>query len=285
MAALEGESGRVKVPIDRVAAAAYRVVFGRPGRVLEVAWLPMLVLLAVELLPRLISDYFWPDDTAAAASLPGADIAETVIVMLCLSAFAVRWHHLVLAADRPLPLRRFLAVWARFLGYSLPFYLVMLAVAAGAPVALHALSAAITDHPIAGLSELFTENTADALVAVIALAISLVVARCSLVFPAVVIGQPLGLAGAWRHMRGNTWRFLAATLLVTTPILLLVWLLLDLILEGAHLPLPDPLAPPPTELFLLNGVLTIVLLFIFTALGATVLADFYRRLVLHVRSN
>jgi hypothetical protein len=285
MAALEGESGRVKVPIDRVAATAYRIVFGRPGRVLEVAWLPVLVFLAVKLLPRLISDYFWPDDPAAAAGPPGSDIAESVIGMLCLSAFAVRWHHLVLAADRPLPLRRFLAVWARFLGYSVAFYLVILAVTAGVPVALDALSAAITDHPIAGLAELVAENTADGLVAVIALAISLAVARCSLVFPAVVIGQPLGLAGAWRRMRGNTWRFLAATLLVTAPILLLAYVILDLILEGAHLQLPDPPGRLPPDLFLLNGVLDIVLLFLFAALGATVLADFYRRLVLNVRAN
>jgi hypothetical protein len=285
MAALEGESGRIKVPIDRVAAAAYRIVFGRLGRLLELAWLPMLVLLAVELVPGLVSAYFWPDDTEAAASLAGVNIAEAVIAMLCLSAFAVRWHHLVLAADRPLPPRRFLAVWARFLGYSLPFYLAILGAAAGVSAALDTLSAAAADHQVAGLAELITQNTADALVATIALAVSLVLARCSLVFPAVVIGQSLGLMGAWRRMRGNTWRFIAATLLVTAPIMLLAAVLLDLILMGAHLPLPDALAHPPLGLFLLNGVLDIVLLFLFVALGATVLADFYRRLVLHIRSN
>jgi hypothetical protein len=268
MAALEGESGRIKVPVDQVAAAAYRIVFGRLGRVLELAWLPLLVLLTAELVPGLITDYLWPDAFAdATAGMPGIDIAGSIVAMLCFSAFAVRWHHLMLAADRPLPRRRFLAVWARFVAYSLPFY---------APIV-----AAMTVPAILGAGAV----AADDVVAIVTIIASLALSRCSLVFPAVVIGQPLGLVAAWRRMRGNTWRFVAATLLVTAPIMLAVAVLFDLILMGAHLQLPDALAHPPLGLFLLNGVLDVALPFLFVALGTTVLADFYRRLVLHPRAG
>jgi hypothetical protein len=282
MAALDGESGRTKVPIDRVAATAYRIVFGRLGRVLELAWLPLLVLLAVELLPGLLGDYLWPDAPAASSFL-AADIAEKVIVVLCLSAFAVRWHHLVLAADRPLPLRRFLVVWARFLGYSLPFLLAIAAVAKGTSIALNAVSALPPDHAVAKLIAMVTPNVASAFITGVALALVLVLARCSLLFPSVVMGQALGILSAWRRMRGNTWRFVAATLLVTAPILLLTAVLLNLILAGASLSLPEVRDNPPLGLFLLNGVFVICLFFLSVALVSTVLADFYRRLVLHLR--
>jgi hypothetical protein len=281
MATLEGESGRNKVPIDRVAAAAYRIVFGRLGRVLELAWLPVLVLLAVELVPGLVSDYFLPDDTAAASSL-AADIAGDAIATICLSAFAVRWLHLVLAADRPLSVKRLVVVWARFLGYSLPFCLAIIGAAAGISAVLDAVSSLLADR---ALGEPLTQNVANAVVAIVALAVFLVLARCSLVFPAVVVGQPLGPIRAWRRMRGNTWRFIAATLLVTAPMVLLVAVIFELILDGAHLTARDALEHPPLGLFLLDGVLDVMLSFLLVALGATVLADFYRRLVLHVRSN
>jgi hypothetical protein len=280
MATLDGESGRQKVPVDRVAAAAYRIVFGRLGRVLELAWLPMLVLLGVDLLPGLIGRYLSPGDPGA-ADLPGANIAESVIATLCLSAFAVRWHHLVLAADRPLPLKRFMVVWARFLGYSLLFFLATAGAAAGASAALDAISAFLDDQTLGGAVR---QDVSAAVVAVVALVLSLVLVRCSLIFPAVVIGQPLGLVGAWRRMRGNTWRFIAAALLVTAPIMLLVAVILELILAGAHLQLPEALDNRPLGLSLLDGVLDVVLEFLFVALGATVLADFYRRLVLQVRA-
>ena len=59
------------------------------------------------------------------------------------------------------------------------------------------------------------------MVAVATTAFSLTVARLSLVFPAAAYGAPLGLAAAWRAMRGNSWRLVGASLMTAMPILLL----------------------------------------------------------------
>lgn len=276
MASLDGGAARVKVPVDQVAATAYRVVFGHLGRVLEVGWLELLLLLAVKLLPGLAMIYLAPDAVVSeAADAPGlVDIAQSVAAVLCLSAFWVRWQYLLLTAGREtLSGRRFLAAWARLLVYALPSY-----------AAWFGLAAAVV---MAGMGDAGGDDgLITALLAVASVALSLVVARCSLVFPAAVGSQPIGLGTAWRRMCGNTWRFIATTLLVVAPILLVAVVIVDLVLVGAHMPVPEVLAGPlPLGLFLIGGLIDTVLAFLFVAIGATILAEFYRRLVMNGRSG
>jgi hypothetical protein len=275
MASLDGGAARVKVPVDQVVATAFRVVFGRLGRVLDLGWLELLLLLAVELVPGLVTNYLAPDAASpeAADALVLGDIAQSVAAMLCLSAFWVRWQYLLLTAGREtLTGRRFLAAWARFLAYALPFYAAWLGLA--------------TAVVMAGTGDAGDDDVITALLAAASVALSLLLARCSLVFPAAVSRRPIGLGTAWRRMRGNTWRFIVTTLLVVAPILMVAVVIVDLILVGAHMPAPEVFAEPlPPGLILIGGLVNAVLAFLFAAVGATILAEFYRRLVMNGRSE
>jgi hypothetical protein len=266
---------RIKVPVAEVAITAYRAVFGRLGLMLELAWLPLLVLLAAALLPGLVAKYVMP--TAVHAASPSAlapgDLAVDAIALLCLNAFAVRWHQLSLFADiRAVPRRVFLRAWARFMAYTLLISLLVYLLALG----LFALAAS-ADGPVA-------EDPAAAglvvLATALALALGLAIARCSLIFPAAACGEPLGLVAAWRQMRGNTWRLIGATLMVVIPIVFTVGLVLSRIFAAAGLGSPEVLLTnPPLGSFLLAGVVDVVLRFILVALGATILSEFYRRIL------
>lgn len=267
---------RIKVPIAEVAIIAFRAVFGRLGLLLELAWLPLLVLLAAVLLPGLVTKYVLPQAGHAAASHPAlapGDLVVDAISLLCLNAFAVRWHQLSLFADfRAVPRRLFLRAWARFVAYtlliSLLVYLLVLALFALA--ASTSRPSAADDPGAVGLVALATA---------LAFALGLGIARCSLVFPAAACGEPLGLVAAWRQMRGNTWRVIGATVMVIVPIVFTVGLVLNRILSAAGLGSPEGLlSDPPLGFFLLAGVVDVVLRFIFVALGATILSEFYRRI-------
>ena len=270
MVAPEREAARVKMPVGQVATAAYGAVFGRLGLFLDLAWLPLLILLAVELVPGLAAEYLWPTSPAPAPSRFGVgEFFETVAELLCLNAFAVRWYQAMLfRGQRAAPPRAFIAAWARFVGYGLALYLPIMA-----------STAALSPWGKSSAGDDAAQMLVGAAASVIIIA-SLGVARVSLVFPAAAYGAPMGLSAAWRQMRGNTWRLIAATLLVCAPVFIIVSLMLSGILGAANLKLDQLPQPPPPGLFLLSGVVEVVLNFLFFALGASVTAEFYRRIVL-----
>jgi hypothetical protein len=119
-----------------------------------------------------------------------------------------------------------------------------------------------------------------------ALALLLGVTRLSLLFPAAAFGEPLGLGAAWRALRGNTLRLLAASILSALPIVLVTGVLIGQLLAAAHLGPGEVLARnPPVGLLLLTGVIEVVLRLVLVALGASILSGFYRRVVLQRRES
>lgn len=278
MTALDGEAPRIKVPIGDVAIAAYQAVFGRLGLALELGWIPILVLLVAVLVPGLVTGYLLAPDGGAVFAGPRGmfdldDLAESMISVLCLNAFAVRWHHAMLFPDpQAVPRRLFLSAWARFVIYTLLFYVISLALFATIVASGVRSDAIIADAASAGLA---------ASASVLAIAVSFAMVRCSLIFPAAAYGRPLGWGTAWRQMRGNTWRLIATTLLVLMPIIMIVGFVLNRVAAAVHFGTPDAMSlHPPLGLFLLNGVIEIVLNFVFVALSASILSAFYRRIVL-----
>ncbi len=274
MAAFDGETPGIKVPVGEVAIAAYQAVFGRLGLVLELGWVPVLVLLAARLAPLLMDYVFSPQSMAGAKD--GLDIVglcQAALSLLCLNAFAVRWHHIMLFANaRAVPRRLFLAGWLRFLAYAVVIYLVAIGYWAGVFFSSRAI--------LSGSVDVATEAFAGAAV-VLGVAVSLLLMRGSLLFPAAASGRPLHWLEAWRLMRGNTWRVVATTFLVLMPIVVAVGLLLKRLLAVVRLDSAEGLlAQPPLGLFLLSGVLEVVLDFLFVALVASILSEFYRRIVL-----
>jgi hypothetical protein len=175
---------------------------------------------------------------------------------------------MLLADPGVLPRRVFAGVWVRFMAYA-----VSLGVLVGGLTTAVVLTIPAADDDGA------TAVAARTLVGVAATAISLAVARVSLLFPAAAYGTPLGLGAAWRAMRGNSWRLVGANVMAMMPIVLFLNLLVS-VLAGAHLVSPEELAgDPPLGLTLLEGVITAVLSLIMAALGASILSEFYRRIM------
>lgn len=265
---------RIKVPVTAAVVIAWRAVFGRFGLVLELGWLPLLVMLGALLLPGLAIRYLAP-----AGQLPtggalddAAAVFDAGVALLALNAFAVRWHRLMLLGElSPPPQRVFARAWLRFIGYSVAVY------AAGlgffALVWYAGLARPAGTDQIAAIK--------SAAVAALGVALSLGVARFSLVFPAAAFGAPVAPGTAWRAMRGNAWRLLLASLVGTLPIMLATGILLDQLLAVAHLGPAELIDKrPPLGLILLTGVIEALLRLVLMALSASILAEFYRRLVL-----
>ncbi|HEX9490451.1 MAG TPA: hypothetical protein VF930_09205 [Stellaceae bacterium] len=274
MAVPERAPVQVKVRIGEVATAAYAAVFGRLGLALELGWLPLLIMLAVELVPGVVESFSPAPADATAPPFTVEDLVEILATLLCLSAFAVRWYQaLLFSSGRARPRHLFAAAWARFIGYTALFSLPTTGPAA-ALVIFGALSAADdATRMLVGAA------------AALNIAAALGVLRLSLVWPAAAYGAPMGWREAWRQMRGNTWRLAAVALLVYVPVFVTVGFALSVILTAAHFDIEQLPSRPPLGLVLLGGVVYTVLQFLLMALGAAILAEFYRRLVLHAPAD
>ena|SRR5690242_10187579 len=124
-----------------------------------------------------------------------------------IAAVAVAWHRRILL-EEPLPARfapitpsvgRYMALWA-----------VVLAVVALPGGLLAALVLGVLGTGDVGVG--------GVLVAILSLLSLTAAMRLQLVFPAAAIGEPaVTLRASWRATRGNAWRLLAGTLLVSLP--------------------------------------------------------------------
>jgi hypothetical protein len=259
-----------KIPVAQVTVGAYRFVFHHLGLFADLAWLPFLILLAASLTPAWLP-LVMPDgatENVILEALP--DFGQLVIGAFCLNAFTVRWNQAVLFQSRAETLAQpWRKPWLRFLLYTLCFYLVNLA---GLGV-IGLVATMFEDSPAARL--------APAIVGLaLVLPIWLGAARLSLLFPATAAGQPLGLKGAWRSLRGNTWRLVACGFLACAPLLLAVVLIMGGVVAVLRLQSGEQvLDDPPMGLFLIQGVVGTLADFIIAAFGATILAEAYKRLV------
>jgi hypothetical protein len=255
-----------KVAIGAIVRFAYRNVFGRIGLISELGWIMLLILLAASILPAL----FLPGASRGdPLRLDPLDYAQAGITLLALSAFAVRWHQLILLGD---PRRQsptlFFRAWLRFLIYGCALY-----AALGAILAITLLS----------MKPLITSMTVKALMAVVALTLCwlalLVAARSALLFPAAACGRPLSLGGAWRLMGGNSWRLVWASVLTALPLKAATFAVITVLVAAIMPEGSEQLAAPPLGFVILIGVIETVSDMLLAALGASVLSGFYRELV------
>ena len=254
------------VAIGTIVRFAYRSVFGRLGLIPELGWIMLLVLLAVAIVPRLLL----PGPVAGdMLRLDPLDYVQLAVALLAISAFAVRWHQLILLGDpRRQPSALFLRGWARFLIYGCILYAVL-----GVILSVMLMSM----QPMAG------STATTGLIALAALIscwlVLLATARCALVFPAAACGKPLGIGTAWRLMRGNSWRLIGASIVTALPLKILAFVLTAMVLGIAMPDGPDAAVAPPVGLVILIGVIEAVSDMLLAALGASVLSGFYRELV------
>lgn len=257
---------RIKVPVAEVMVEAYRGVFGQLNLLLDVAWLPLLVLLAAAILPGYLHLYrglialpVWRGDRFG---LSVENLTEAVTGLLCLTAFAVRWYQVTLfAKGRNAPAGIFVGAWLRFLAYTLLLYLI-----AAMLIVVLLLSDQDSVPDVVGI-----------VVGAAMMAAWLVPVRCMLLFPAAAVGKPLSIAAAWRGLSGNTWRLFATVMLVSIPVVFVTAMIVSAFFAGFHIDVSGDRLPP-LGFFLLRAVLSTCGNVLVVALCAAVIAGFYRRL-------
>jgi hypothetical protein len=254
------------VPVGEVMAEAFRGVFGRLSLLLDVGWLPLLLLLAADIVPGYLHSYrelaAWPVWRGDRFGLTVENIVEAIAGLLCLTALSVRWYQVSLAAaTRPPPAGVFLGAWLRFVLYTLLLYFI---------AALLIAAMLLAGHD--GVPDYVALLTGAAMMAA-----WLAPVRCMLLFPAAAIGQPLSIAAAWRRLGGNTWRLFVTVMLVTIPVVFVTAMIVSAFFAGFHIEAFGDKAPP-LGFFLLRAVLSTCGNVLVIALCASAIAGFYRRL-------
>jgi hypothetical protein len=258
----------LKMPVSEVTVAAYYSVFGRLGLFLELAWLPLLILLGISILPAMLPANFIGGGDRLKALL---GLLELLAGGLCLNAFAVRWHQVTLYGGKAsLAGKAWLGPWGRFVGYTVAIYC-----AIGLDALLLLMIAGAT-----GQDNATAQIVMPAAALLLTLPVWLATTRFSLVFPAAAAERPLAFSAAWRAMRGNTWRLILCFFLVCAPLVLAVLLAMATVFALLGYAADGALESPPMGLYILRGLIDTVANFLIVALGAVVLVEFYKRLVL-----
>ncbi|HWE75474.1 MAG TPA: hypothetical protein VG328_20100 [Stellaceae bacterium] len=256
---------RIRVLVGEVMVEAFRGVFGQLSLLLDVAWLPLLVLLAADILPGYLHSYAnipWPVWRGDQLGLNLENAIEAVAGLLCLTAFAVRWYQIALfSAAHPARPGLFLGAWLRFVLYTVLLYLI---------AALLILAMLLVDHD--GVPDYVALLTGAAMMAA-----WLAPVRCMLLFPAAAAGKPLSIVAAWRSLGGNTWRLFVAVMLVTIPVVFVTAMVVSAFFAGFHIEAYGDKVPP-LGFFLLRSVLSTCGNVLVVALCASAIAGFYRRL-------
>src|ERR1700749_718908 len=224
---------RIKVPVAEVMVEAYRGVFGRLNLLLDVAWLPLLLLLAAAILPGYLHLYrglaAWPSWRGDQFGLSIENAIEALTGLLCLTAFAVRWYQVSLfTGSRAAPTGIFVGAWLRFLLYTLLLYLI---------AALLLVAVLLADRD--GVPDYIGIIAGAAMMAA-----WLAPVRCMLLFPAAAIGKPISIAAAWRGLGGNTWRLFATVMLVSIPVVFVTAMIVSAFFAGFHIDASGDKLPP-----------------------------------------
>jgi hypothetical protein len=255
---------RIRVPVAEVAGEASRAVFLRVGLLLEVGWLPLLILLAASILPQLGLVYLAPKPTPGAlAVLP--DVIATAVAVLCLCAFAVRWAQIAAPGADAVSGIPFWLVWWRFIIVTLPLTL---------SSAVDLILSPATEPTAASIAAMPPSAHAVLVLTIIVVDILpwLLMARVALLLPAAARGQTLGLAVGWRLMQGNSWRLVGAVCLACLPLVMLS----QLTLSGLGSSADDPVLGA----ILLRGLIETLENVILTALAISIASGFYRRIAI-----
>ncbi|HWD60018.1 MAG TPA: hypothetical protein VG308_17170 [Stellaceae bacterium] len=181
--------------------AAYRAVFERARLVVEMALLPFIIVLAIELAAALISH-------GGLAGEIFAGLIRAVAILAFATVFIVRWHRYVLLGETvggellPPGWKEFVFVAIKIAALAFAGWIVLILVALLPPFFI-----------------------TIPLTAAGGVALTLVALRVSLIFPAAAIGRPVPLRTAWDWVAGNFWRLFACAFAAYFPFLVVQMLL------------------------------------------------------------
>lgn len=200
---------RPKLPVWRTIKESFIFVFGNFGHFLALGWLPFTVTFAAGFV--VIAEMVGYLTVSSAISIP-----IRALSWFAYAVFAVRWHRFVLLDERGAALSGLLE-WRNFIFFG--YILVLM----GVPVfAMNSMSTFGT------LSEGDPAMTFVTLIGYLVLslggfALSLILYRLYLLFPATAIDRPMKFGQAWQRMGGNTWRLIGATYFVVVIIMILAF--------------------------------------------------------------
>jgi hypothetical protein len=272
-------AAKVKVPLWRALKQAIGQVLGDLKAAGRLGWLPFLILLLFSAGQEVVSaSGLWA--ALLVRGLLGAfSFLEFTMQALCCTAFVVAWYRHVLQAREDT--RGFWRAFWRVFGYY-ALLLIGNLLCGGIAEALIRWGA-LTIVAAASLQTVNAFRVASTATQVVIGAVAIALfTRSSLVFPAVASGRSLSLRQAWRKMRGNTWRLIAALAFVTIP-----WFTMSVavLVFGSHASAQNfsvgltKVSVGPLILAIGAGGFFRVILLLFLALLCSVVAIFYRELV------
>jgi hypothetical protein len=269
----------IRVPVWQVAKESYRSVFGQPIVFIKLAWFPALLIFLIagtffyfffkkapELLSILGTEGTSQEISRALRWFDLQSLFGAIVLIALVDVFAVRWHRYRLLGETTGGMAEmFNREWRRFTAYALLI----------SSPSLASLLWHIVVEFFPGIDQPFNGVIGGILEATLSLlrtGFFVCAFGCSLIFPAAAYGQPITWHQAWRYLRGNFWR-LAGCCLVAGILTFLTCLPVMLLLM-----VPTPAVGALGE-FAMTGILTVFEL-IFVALLASILSNFYRRIVL-----
>ena len=264
-----------KVPVLDTAVDSFRFVFSNLGRFFVLAWLPLVIDVALSM----TSDFLTETRSGETRSL--ADWVSYFVLLAASLAmyavFAVRWHRFFLLDERKSVFTDVLGArnW-RFLGYTLlltyaPFVPVLIVFFVGFETFL-----SWAESGVGGMTRMVI-SILTGLYLLAAVTLFTILLRFYLVLPATAVNQPLTLGKAWDIMRGNSWRFIGAAYLGPGMVTIIKGYLLYKGYKLYRFIHPVGGAEPQTAID--EIAFSALADFLAIAVGITVLSKFYRHIV------
>ncbi|HML09442.1 MAG TPA: hypothetical protein VK432_01185 [Stellaceae bacterium] len=222
--------------------AAYRAVFDRLQLVGEMALLPFLITLALEIAAHfLISQGGMPVGVILAILL---GIAQAVFAIV----FIVRWYRFLLL-DETVGGGLIPPGWTASIVVTVK--LVLLIIAALVPLMIIGMIIPILGAPLSLIG---------------GIAVGLASVRVSMIFPAAAIEQPIPFRTAWDWLEGNYWRLVAVEFACYVPFVVAGYVLRAIASEL------------PSLFYIVIAALQLLVSFVGWAVISAVLAHVYREL-------
>lgn len=234
-----------RIAVAETVARAYRTALDNWRLAVALAWAPVVIMFAAELIAAGLVD-------RGGFGRPLADLLRAGTLVVFGSLFGARWYRFVLIGERRSQ-GFFPPGFARFLNVAIKFTLLLVAGSVVLAVIVAVLARVISPALTAPL------GLASGLVIV------LLAGRVSLVFPAAAIERPIGFRAAWDLLAGNYWRFVACAAASYLPVALALTIL-DL---GKALPWP---------IATLCQAIEVIVIFAGSAVSAGMISEVYRNI-------
>ena len=220
------------LPILATAAESYRLTFANYKTYIWIAWAVLVIDCA---LMAAVTWQFWlPEDqieTAPVANIFAEAALFIIVPTIAYSIISVGWHRFVLLDERPSAPAYFdlsPKVW-RFVAWFLALTVPILTAAMRLIIGIVIVAIDVSEIPAEWQPTLAYTGPGIILFGlVVGLPLLAYIFRFCLIFPSIAIADKRKCRDIWKASRGNTWRIMITSLLVSAPMFLLAAVLTHL---------------------------------------------------------